>query len=155
MASSMAVMTIERSIDFSRATASAICRSSSLLALTAIVSLLWLIGAPAPFRGRRVRVLSVGGFNLRGFLRSFAPPQRFRDQRIGEDQARLAHVVDRDQRFLASVLALEPRRLARDAQQDAAEALAAGQRNVEFDLHHVTGVALEIRAPYQRPGDSR
>src|ERR1700730_7904178 len=36
MASSIEARTICRSIDFSRATASAICRSSSLLALTAI-----------------------------------------------------------------------------------------------------------------------
>ncbi len=36
MASSMAAITIPRSIDFSRATASAICNSSSRLALTAI-----------------------------------------------------------------------------------------------------------------------
>src|SRR4051794_41152595 len=36
MASSIAAITIERSIDFSRATASAICSSSSLLALTAM-----------------------------------------------------------------------------------------------------------------------
>src|ERR1700709_2001318 len=35
MASSIASITIPRSIDFSRATASAICSSSSLLALTA------------------------------------------------------------------------------------------------------------------------
>ena len=40
IASSMAATTMERSITFSRATASAICKSSSLLALTAIRSLL-------------------------------------------------------------------------------------------------------------------
>src|SRR3954467_1713302 len=40
MASSMAAITMPRSIAFSRATASAICSSSSRLALTAIVSLL-------------------------------------------------------------------------------------------------------------------
>ena len=36
----IADITMPRSIDFSRATASAICSSSSLLALTAMVSLL-------------------------------------------------------------------------------------------------------------------
>src|SRR5260221_6605566 len=39
MASSIAAMTMPRSIDFSRATASAICSSSSLLALTAAMAL--------------------------------------------------------------------------------------------------------------------
>src|SRR3978361_284120 len=39
MASSIAAITIPRSIDFSRATASAICSSSSLLALTAAMAL--------------------------------------------------------------------------------------------------------------------
>src|SRR5580704_18577015 len=41
MASSIAAITMPRSIDFSRATASAICSSSSLLALTAMVNLLY------------------------------------------------------------------------------------------------------------------
>src|ERR1700738_1461473 len=39
MASSIAAITMPRSIDFSRATASAICSSSSLLALTAAMAL--------------------------------------------------------------------------------------------------------------------
>src|SRR5450631_126850 len=53
MASSIEARTIWRSIDFSRATASAICKSSSLLALTAIsVSCSWRGHARAA-RGRR------------------------------------------------------------------------------------------------------
>src|SRR5690606_9273305 len=48
MASSMASMTIMRSMDFSRATASAICKSSNLFAETAIRSvLLSLVGVCA------------------------------------------------------------------------------------------------------------
>src|ERR1700690_4088098 len=39
MASSMAAITMPRSMDFSRATASAICSNSSLLALTAAMAL--------------------------------------------------------------------------------------------------------------------
>jgi hypothetical protein len=39
MASSIAATTMERSITFSRATASAICSNSSLLALTAMLGL--------------------------------------------------------------------------------------------------------------------
>src|ERR1700687_2256105 len=53
MASSIAAITMPRSIDFSRATASAICSSSSLLALTAAMAL-----------------VSFGGID-------FAPPQSF------------------------------------------------------------------------------
>src|SRR5512140_2321677 len=44
MASSMAAITMPRSIDFSRATASAICSSSSLLALTAAMALVSFAG---------------------------------------------------------------------------------------------------------------
>src|SRR5450759_1544399 len=58
MASSIAAITIERSIDFSRATASAICSSSSLLALTAAMALVSFSGidvaAPRAFRGQAV-----------------------------------------------------------------------------------------------------
>src|SRR5260370_32398550 len=44
MASSIAAITMPRSIDFSRATASAICSSSSLLALTAAMALVSVRG---------------------------------------------------------------------------------------------------------------
>ena len=69
-------------------------------------------------------VASVAGVSLYGFLRGFSSAQRFRDQRVGEYKPCFAHVVDWDQRFLAGVLAFKPRSLARDAQQNAAEALS-------------------------------
>src|SRR6201999_2582028 len=64
MASSIAEITMPRSIDFSRATASAICSNSSLLALTAMV----------PISSSRIDVASaraIGGEAvLLGILRS-------------------------------------------------------------------------------------
>src|ERR1700733_10718095 len=75
IASSMAPSTILRSIAFSRATASAICSNSSLLALTvAIGSLLALI--------------------------LFALAQCFGNERVGEYESRFHHVVDRQQHFI-------------------------------------------------------
>src|ERR1700712_3216239 len=68
MASSIAAITMLRSIDFSRATASAICSSSSLLALTAAMALLSFGGidfAPPPsFRGEAMFFGVLGGFAL-------------------------------------------------------------------------------------------
>src|SRR4051812_46605458 len=52
MASSIAAITIPRSIDFSRATASAICSSSSLLALTAAMAQSPSVGSILPRRDR-------------------------------------------------------------------------------------------------------
>src|ERR1700676_3845883 len=58
MASSVAAITMPRSIDFSRATASAICSNSSLLALTAAMALVSFGGidfaSPQSFRGETV-----------------------------------------------------------------------------------------------------
>src|SRR6266404_4007766 len=56
MASSIAAITMPRSIDFSRATASAICSSSSLLALTAAMALVSFggIASPQSFCGEAV-----------------------------------------------------------------------------------------------------
>src|SRR5713226_4390447 len=67
MASSIAAITMPRSIDFSRATASAICSSSSLLALTAAMALVSSGGidfASAPSFGGEAVLLGV----LRGVL---------------------------------------------------------------------------------------
>src|SRR4051794_28726348 len=58
MASSIAAMTMPRSMDFSRATASAICSNSILLALTAAMALVSFggvdVAAPQSFRGKTV-----------------------------------------------------------------------------------------------------
>src|SRR3978361_1521482 len=50
MASSIAAITMPRSIDFSRATASAICSNSSLLALTAAMAQSPSVGSISPRR---------------------------------------------------------------------------------------------------------
>src|SRR5262249_537988 len=107
MASSMAVMTMPRSMAFSRATASAICRSSSRLALTA-----GIVRSP---QVRRAGLTAASGFLSRGWsmiavrsliagrllitmvgggLRGLAALERFRHQGIGEHQSRLRHVLD-------------------------------------------------------------
>ena len=52
------------------------------------------------------------------------------------------------------VLAPQPRGIAFDPEQDAAEPLAALDRDRHLDLHLVAGVALEIRAAHQRPVDA-
>ena len=97
MASSIAAMTMPRSIDFSRATASAICSSSSRLALTAMRSLSFVLSRCA---GRLPAACSRSGERFRGAVRMSAcrrsrrsrcwPPlprlQRGGDQRLGEHE---------------------------------------------------------------------
>src|SRR5438552_17732703 len=81
MASSIAAITMPRSIDFSRATASAICSNSSLLALTAAMALVSSGGidfaSPQPFGGEAVllgvfRGVLANPFGLRSRLRFIA-----------------------------------------------------------------------------------
>src|SRR5258708_16690805 len=68
MASSIAAITMLRSIDFSRATASAICSSSSLLALTAAMAQSPSVGSISPLRSlsaaRRCSLVFFGTFFL-------------------------------------------------------------------------------------------
>src|SRR5690348_14735559 len=107
----MAAITMPRSIAFSRATASAIWRSSSRLALTAIDSVsrcfraaiktAALIGIAGP---RRLRGRSRAAFEGRG------------DQRIGQHQLGVRHLGDRQQ-DLGAVLEPDPRILPLPAQQ--------------------------------------
>src|SRR4051812_48703120 len=77
MASSIAAITMPRSMDFSRATASAICNSSILLALTAaMVSLSFaaLGVAPRALRGQAMSFgVGRGGLLLQFRLRRIAP----------------------------------------------------------------------------------
>src|SRR5208337_2967570 len=107
MASSIDARTIERSIDFSRATASTICKSSSLLALTAIgVSFVRpeRLVVRAAGRGfafqigpwRRPALDSGAACAALGFLeRCFLAPQRGANKVFGQDKPRLAHRADR------------------------------------------------------------
>src|SRR5690348_2354759 len=100
----MAASTTDLSIDFSRATASAICRSSSLLALTAasaillspvvqfrcllVVTLVDVFGPLAAVRHCRTRALPLGGL----------------DQGVGQNELRFSDVGERhaDQKLLCS-----------------------------------------------------
>src|SRR5882757_8759187 len=113
MASSMAAMTMPRSIDFSRATASAICSSSSLLALTAIESFSLVLGRGPDISGRAAGFLVGTGVSITArvaqlalrFALAFASfallglgaVERFGHQRVGEDELGLRHVGDRMQ----------------------------------------------------------
>src|SRR5215472_4300052 len=98
MASSMAAMTIPRSIAFSRATASAICNSSSRLALTAIGLVSFVLGAMPALAGYAPEIFGfavlVGRSRTLGFLASL---QRLGDQLVGEHKLRLRHLFDRQQ----------------------------------------------------------
>src|SRR3981189_3851419 len=113
MASSMAAMTMPRSIDFSRATASAICSSSSLLALTAIESFSLVLGRGPDISGRAAGILVGTGVSIAArvaqlalrFALAFAcfallglgAVERFGHQRVGEDALGLRHVGRREQ----------------------------------------------------------
>src|SRR6202008_1652771 len=112
MASSIAAITIPRSIDFSRATASAICSSSSLLALTAMVLVSFGRIYVAPAR-------ALGGL---------APSHRFRNQLIGEDEARIRDLFHHQKRVgvfaRGHVVAPDPHGIALDAGDCTAESLA-------------------------------
>src|SRR5918998_1420780 len=103
-ASSSVSNTISRSIDFSRATASAICNSSSLLALTAmfvssLARAVRILRPPLviPIRAGRARPISP--LFLRVSLGGLAAPQRLGDQRVGQHELGFRHVFDREQKF--------------------------------------------------------
>src|ERR1700746_3226582 len=94
----MAVITMLRSIAFSRATASAICNSSSRLALTAIGLVSFVLDAMPAFAGHASEIFGVavlvGCRRTLGFLASL---QRLGDQLVGEHKLCLCHLFDRQQ----------------------------------------------------------
>ena len=158
---------MSRSIDFSRATASAICNSSSLLALTAAIVSLLRVGlragcAPAqPFgvcAGAAILAASVrhARYSVRSpcLLRRNASSDQF----VGQHQPGFHHVVDPQQDFGGAgrgIAAAQPHALAFDAAKRAAEPPASVDRSRHFDLRDMAGIAVEIRAPHQRPVDAR
>ena len=87
-----------------------------------------------------------------------ASPQRFRNQRIGENKPCFHHVVDRQQdfrNFTRDRLAeAKPCARALCPEEFAAEALAAVDRRQHLDVCDVAGVAIEIGAAHQRPVDA-
>ena len=93
-------------------------------------------------------------FALAGLL----APQSLRHQFVGEHELGFAHLVYRQQNLrLAAcfrIVAAHARGLALGAEQHAAEALAAVDRNFHFDLRQIAGVAVEIGLAHQRPVDA-
>src|SRR5438105_1084161 len=124
MASSIAVSTTDRSIDFSRATASAICKSSSRFALIAASAillspvLLWSYVVVVPF--------AAIGCNA-----GFHAAARVFDEGIGQYQPGFAHIRKRqaDQQLLGAAFRIvdeQPDFAIGIAFKGTAEALAAG-----------------------------
>src|SRR6516162_7138445 len=139
----MAAMTMLRSIAFSRATASAICKSSSRLALTAIGLVSFMLGAMPALAGHAPEIFGFAVLAGRGRTLGFlAPLQRLGDQFVGEHKLRFCHLFNRqqDNRILTwcHVGAAYVRFLAVDAQEGAAEAAAAVDRNRHFDFRDVS-----------------
>src|SRR5215471_19260757 len=98
MASSMAAITMPRSIAFSRATASAICNSSSRLALTAMGLVSFVLGDAPVLAGCVPEIhgsaVARGHGCAFGFL---AALQRLGDQLVGEHKLCFRHLLDRQQ----------------------------------------------------------
>src|SRR5690349_13290973 len=121
MASSIAAITILRSIDFSRATASAICNSSSLFALIPACAI-----SPNPPHQLR----SVGGIHGRGPIAVcfpgclFGTPQCLANEFVGQHEPGFADEPDRQADDLAPQLVeinLDADLVPFHALQDAAE----------------------------------
>src|SRR5215469_8483840 len=125
----MAVSTILRSIAFSRATASAICSSSSLLALTVAMSVS-IVLRRAPDIARRGIDFCFAAVTVAAFAAAFvllAPPQRLGNQRIGQHEPRFGHVVDTQQnvgRLGSGGCAAQPHAIAFSAVELATKAAA-------------------------------
>ena len=92
-------------------------------------------------------------------LAVLAPAQRFRNQRVGENELCFRHVGDRQQNVAAFGLGVGSHADASaavfGAEQLTTEAPAAVDRRRHFDMGKVTGIAVEIGAPHQRPVDAR
>jgi hypothetical protein len=153
MASSIAPSTILRSIAFSRATASAICKQfefvgaygrhrQSPLGLTHVLVVIQRVGVFARFRlpPRLLRRSdSQSSASVRTSLASIMSSIR------SNTSASLIRAVDADARAVAF------------GAEQARRGSAGGRRSVPsiLDLGDVAGIAVEIRAPHQRPVDAR
>src|SRR5271166_852217 len=175
IASSIEASTIERSIDFSRATASTICKSSSLLALTAIgvsfvgLERLWRRAASHgfpvrigfEFGGLRRGPGRVGGGPTDVLQRGLFAPESKTNEIVGQHKPRLAHGADRqlDVR-LAFVVGRQqnarrrPVRPWRDGLDQSTEPFTSVDRRRHLDARLVADCALEIRLPNKRPVDA-
>src|SRR5512146_2001784 len=155
MASSMAAMTMPRSSAFSRATASAICNSSSRLALTAIAQSPWL-AADGCGRCRECRALRRSSLRAARVSRLAAFSRRKACATSSSVSTSFASLFDRQQHFgfRAGLVMAKARGVALGAEQFAAEALASADRDMRLDLDQMAGVAVEIGFAHQRPVDA-
>src|SRR4051812_49109644 len=145
----MASSTTDLSIDFSRATASAICSNSSLFALTAISAMsiapvFWLIVVLGPCPLAAIRHGSA----------AHALARRF-DQRVGQHELRLDDVGKgkADQHLVRAafgIVDIEPHLAIGEAFEHSAEFLAPCQRRGQLDLGLMAGPILEVFRPDQR-----
>ncbi len=96
---------------------------------------------------------------LRLAFRLLAAPECFGDQRVGEDELGLGHVLNCEQSLGGfagrGIVTANARERGFNSQtfhayQHAAEAPPAFDRDRHFHLELVAGIALEIRAPHQR-----
>src|SRR5665213_119078 len=128
----MAVSTTCLSIDLSRATASAICKSSSRLAATVLaIFVSWIF------------------LTCRALTRF----QIFLNEFVGKNQLRFHHAAEGKLDTL--ILCGDDDIVAIKAVETAAETLAAIERRGEFDPGFVALPAGEIADPRQRPVDPR
>jgi len=88
-------------------------------------------------------------------LRRLAAPERFGNQRIGDDEPGLGHFLDWQHNLGCfagrGIVAANARGLAIHAEQQTVKSASAVDRRRHFHLEAVAGKALEIRAPHQRP----
>src|SRR5262249_12841016 len=128
IASSIAVKTTDLSMDLSRATASAICRSSSRLAEIALA------------------------MSLSPKLGALARLQICLNELVGEYQLRLQHGAKRE--LYATALRRDDDIIAVTSFQPAAEALAPIQRRMKLDFGLMPLPAGEVGKPGQGPVDA-
>ena len=145
----MASMTILRSIDFSRATASAICNSSSRFALTPACAI--LCHPPRQHIGRR---------RLRprasAFVALLRAPQRLANKFVRQHQPRLGNDAIGSRDLRPALVRGRPRCEPRSVQalEHAAKPLAACDQLLHLDLGLVSGPGLKVRWPHQQPVDA-
>ena len=152
----MAWMTILRSIDFSRATASAICSSSSRLALIPARAMASML---LPFSLRLRGLVGASEPSARGVLRSLlGARQRFANKLVRQHQLGIAQSSatgqpdDLPARSGRDRPRCEPRRPR--TLEHAPEALASRHRLRELDLGFVAQPSPRNRRPDQRPVDA-
>src|SRR5262249_9847898 len=83
----------------------------------------------------------------------FALAQRFGDQRVGQNESGLGHVVDAQQNVVAVVTA-DTGTFALGALQFATKPFAPVDRRLHLDLSDMAGIAVEVVSPHERSIDA-